>query len=93
MQKDFVSLPEIKRRSTRAGALVRRAAFGRNRRWVGWSGEVLFDEVGKVSGSWIGRNFAYKPVVVKSAERLLGKIRCVKVVRAFPTYLEGKIVE
>jgi MiaB-like tRNA modifying enzyme len=93
MQKDFVPLPEIKRRSTRAGALVRRAAFERNRRWVGWSGEVLFDEVGKVSGSWIGRNFAYKPVVVKSAERLLGKIRCVKVVRAFPTYLEGKIVE
>jgi threonylcarbamoyladenosine tRNA methylthiotransferase CDKAL1 len=93
MRKDFVPLVEIKRRSTRAGALARRVAFERNGRWVGWSGEVLFDEVGKVSGSWVGRNFVYKPVVVKSAERLLGKIRCVKVVRAFPTYLEGEVVE
>jgi MiaB-like tRNA modifying enzyme len=93
MQRDFVSVPEIKLRSRRAGALARKVAFERNLRWVGWSGEVLFDEAGKVSGSWVGRNFAYKPVAMKSVERLLGQTRRVEVVKAFPTYLEGKVVE
>jgi MiaB/RimO family radical SAM methylthiotransferase len=93
MQEDFVSVREVKRRSRVAGAFVRDVSFERNLRWVGWSGEVLFDEVGKVLGSWVGRNFAYKPVVVRSVERLLGKVKQVRVVRAFPTYLEGRLVE
>jgi tRNA A37 methylthiotransferase MiaB len=61
----------------------------RNQRWIGWTGEVLVDEKGKVAGSWIGRNFAYKPVTVKSSENLLGKTLRVKVVKAFSTYLAG----
>jgi tRNA A37 methylthiotransferase MiaB len=67
-------------------------ACERNTRWVGWRGEVLIDEVGKVAGSWVGRNFAYKPVAVKSAEPLLGRTVTVEVVGAFPTFLEGRIV-
>jgi hypothetical protein len=50
------------------------------------------DEEGKVAGSWIGRNFAYRPVVLKSPEPLLGKTVIVEVVRSFDTFLEGKIV-
>jgi len=92
MQKDFVAADEVKRRSVRAGALAKKLAFDRNRRWVGWTGEVLIDEVGKVSGSWVGRNFAYKPVALRSAESLLGKTVRVKIVNAFPTFLEGKLV-
>jgi len=64
----------------------------RNREWVGWEGEVLVDEVGKISGSWIGRNFAYKPIVVQSNSDLLGKIVKVKVVKAFSTYLKGELI-
>jgi MiaB-like tRNA modifying enzyme len=93
MQRDFVSSSEIKRRSRKAGALARTVGFERNLRWVGWSGEVLFDEVGNVSGSWAGRNFAYKPVVVSCVENLLGQVRRVRVVKAFPTYLAGEVVE
>jgi len=94
MEKDFVSLSEIKRRSSAMAELVRKIVFERNRRWVGWAGDVLVDEVGKVSGSWVGRNFAYKPIVVKAGveEDLLGRILRVKVVRAFETYLEGEML-
>jgi threonylcarbamoyladenosine tRNA methylthiotransferase CDKAL1 len=93
MREKFVPSREVRRRSRVLGGLVRRVVFGRNRRWLGWSGEVLFDETGKVLGSWVGRNFAYRPVVVKSDLRLLGEKRRVRVVAAFPTYLEGVVVE
>ena len=53
------------------------------------------DEIGKVSGSWIGRNSAYKSVVLMDASSsdLNGKKLYVKVVKAFRTYLEGKLVD
>jgi MiaB-like tRNA modifying enzyme len=92
MQGDFVPLQEIKRRSGVAAKLAKEVAFERNQSWVGWTGEVFFDEVGKVSGSWVGRNFAYKPVVVKSSENMLGRMSNVKVLRAFSTHLEGDVV-
>jgi tRNA A37 methylthiotransferase MiaB len=53
----------------------------------------LIDEIGKAPGSWVGRNLAYKPVVVKSAKNLLGEALNVRVTNAFPTYLEGEIAE
>ncbi|MBM4400921.1 MAG: tRNA (N(6)-L-threonylcarbamoyladenosine(37)-C(2))-methylthiotransferase [Crenarchaeota archaeon] len=91
MQDEFVEMEEIKRRSIEAAKLVKRISLERNQRWIGWSGEVLVDEKGKVAGSWIGRNFAYKPVTVKSSENLLGKTLQVKVAKAFSTHLAGTI--
>ena len=95
MREDFVPFPEIKRRSGLAAELARRVASERNRRWVGWTGEILVDEVGKVPGSWVGRNLAYKPVVLKNAVlgNILGKTLRVRIVKAFATYLEGEVVE
>lgn len=95
MREEFLSPREVKRRSGVTAELAVRVASERNKRWVGWTGEVLVDEVGKVSGSWVGRNFAYKPVVVKTdgSESLLGRIVTARAVRAFPTYLEAKIVQ
>lgn len=94
MYEDFVSSQEIKRRSGVTAKLAKKVAFDRNQRWIGWTGEVLVDEIGKVSGSWIGRNFAYKPIVLKNSGSgdLIGKTFRVKVVKAFTTYLEGEIV-
>ena len=82
---------EIKRRSTEAAKLVKRIALERNQSWVGWSGEVLVEEKGNVPGSWIGRNFAYKPVALKSSANLLGKNLRIKVVKAFSSHLSGTI--
>jgi len=86
---DTVEPAEIKRRSSEAAKLVKQLALERNKRWIGWSGEVLVDEKGKVPDSWIGRNFAYKPVILKSPVNLLGKRLQVTVTKAFSTHLEG----
>jgi threonylcarbamoyladenosine tRNA methylthiotransferase CDKAL1 len=91
MHDRFVESTEIKRRSTEAAKLVKRISLERNQRWIGWTGEVLIDEKGKVPGSWIGRNFAYKPIVVKGSANLLGKTLQVKVEKAFSTYLAGTV--
>ena len=87
---DTVEPAEIKRRSSEAAKLVKQVSLERNKRWIGWSGEIIVDEKGKVAGSWIGRNFAYKPVTLKSSANLLGETLRVKVVQAFSTYLAGK---
>ncbi len=88
---DAVEPAEIKYRSTVISRRARHIAFRRNNRWVNWKGEILVDEKGKTPGSWIGRNFAYRPVVVKSPENLLGKVVPVKVVKPFSTYLAANI--
>jgi MiaB-like tRNA modifying enzyme len=87
----LVDREEIKRRSTVAAELVRNLSLERNQRWIDWVGEVLVDEKGKVEGSWVGRNFAYKPVAVRSTDNLLGKVMRVEVVEASATYLKGTL--
>ena len=89
----MVSLPpkEVKMRSREVAELARRISFERNRTWMGWEGTVLFDEKGK-GESWMGRNFAYKPIVVKGSESLVGTFVQVRVVNAFSTYLEAEVV-
>ena len=93
MQDGLVELAEIKRRSTVAAALAKQLSFQQNQRWLGWSGKVLFDEKGKVAGTWVGRNFAYKPIAIKSQNNLLGKTLRVNVVEAKATYLKGTLAE
>jgi tRNA A37 methylthiotransferase MiaB len=93
MHDCLVDPEEIKRRSTVAAELVKRISLERNQRWGSWVGEILVDEKGKVEGSWVGRNFAYKPIAVKSSDNLLGKTVRIKVVEAFATYLKGIIIE
>lgn len=93
IRKGLVDKEETKRRSAKAAEVAKEISAAQNRKWVGWSGQVLVDEKGKVEGSWIGRNFAYKPVVVKCGDELLGKIVSVEVVEASQTYLKGKIVD
>jgi threonylcarbamoyladenosine tRNA methylthiotransferase CDKAL1 len=93
MQKDAVPWSEIKRRSIMASALAKKLSLENNRRLVGWTGEILIDEVGKVPGSWVGRNFAYKPVAVKTTSKLIGKFVPVEIMKAFPTYLLSTIIQ
>ncbi len=35
-----------------------------NEKWLNWKGEILIDEKGK-NDTWVGRNVAYKPVIVR----------------------------
>jgi len=86
-----VNVDEVKARSQALTGLVRRLALEKNRRWVGWAGEVLVDEKGK-GHSWIGRNFAYRPVVVKGKDVLFGRFLNVKITKAWSTYLEAEAI-
>ena len=91
MRSQAIEKGEIKRRSTQAAKLARRVSLERNQRWIGWTGEILVDEKGKVTGTWVGRNFAYKPIAVKSSAELLGKTLRVRVGNAFSTHLAATI--
>jgi len=91
MKDGLVEKEETKRRSTLTSELSKQLSAERNRQWLKWIGEVLVDEKGKVEGTWIGRNFAYKPIAVKSTGNLLGKTLKVEVVETFGTYLKGEI--
>jgi threonylcarbamoyladenosine tRNA methylthiotransferase CDKAL1 len=92
MQDEAVDKVEIKHRSAEAAALAREISLQRNQLWAGWSGEILIDEQGKIEGSWVGRNFAYKPIAVQSRCDLLGKRIQVKVKRAFSTHLTAELL-
>jgi len=85
------SSKEIKSRSSIASKLTKLISLENNKKWIGWSGKILIDEKGKVPESWVGRNYAYKPIVVKKSELILGKFVRVEIIKAFPTYLEGKL--
>jgi len=87
-----VPIREVSERSRKIADLSKKISSEKNEKWLGWEGRILVDEKGKVSGSWIGRNSAYKPMVIKSDQALLGKFIDVRVVKTFATYLEAKIL-
>lgn len=89
--QDFKQLsPEIiNERSERISKLVRELSLERNKEWIGWEGTVLVSKKGKKPGQWLGRNPAYKLVLVESKEKLLGKFIDVKIREADYAYLTG----
>jgi len=92
---DQVHGNETKKRSSFLTALHTNIARMQNERWIGWQGKVLIDEIGK-NNSLIGRNFAYKPIVIKSHTEpnpvnSLGRSIEVKIVNVTPYDLRGKI--
>jgi tRNA A37 methylthiotransferase MiaB len=93
MTENLVSQTEIKRRSAKTASLARKLSLERNQKWLDWEGTILIDEKGKIGNSWIGRNCAYKPIVIKNTDNLLGKIFRVKIEKAFNTHLTGTIVK
>ena len=85
---------EVSERSRRMTHLVRRISLEKNRAWLNWKGRILIDEHGKQPDTFIGRNFAYKPIVVKSeSESLFGTFVDVRVTKAFQTYLETETID
>ncbi len=66
--------------------LVRRIGLRNNEKWLGWEGEIIIDE--EVDNAIEGRNFAYKPIVIKEKINL-GNFVGVKIIDAKPNYLVG----
>ncbi len=68
----------IMSRSKKLHVLSRQITLQKNLEFIGWEGHVFVDELGKKAGTFIGRNFAYKPIVV-SGKGLLGRDVKVKI--------------
>ncbi len=80
----------IKERSKRLAKICREISIKKNKQWIGKQHVILISEKGK-KGGWKGRNFAYKPVIVKTNRNLLGKFVNVSIIDAKQTYLIGNL--
>ena len=64
-----LSIDALKERTKRLNALFLDIATKRNKAWKGWQGKILITEQGK-NGTRVGRNYVYKPVVLKGDFRI-----------------------
>ena len=81
---------ETKIRSTKLKLLFEEISLKENQAWIGWSGWIIIDEKESKKETAVGRNFAYKPVVVKGTHPLGTKL-FVKISAATTYYLSGEI--
>ena len=88
-QMEQIDVSEVKRRSKIIFDLAKKISQERNEEWIGWEGEVLFDEVS--DGIIKGRNFAYKQVVTDDKVKL-GQNVNVKITKAMPNGLHGVLL-
>ena len=84
-----IEVAEVKRRSKIAYELITKISKENNQKWIGWKGEVLFDE--EFESQTRGRNFAYKPIFVDE-EPKIGEISSVEITDATNHSLVGKII-
>jgi len=80
-----------KERSRIATEISRKISLEKNEEWINWFGDVLIIEKGRKENQFIGRNFAYKPVLIESRENLLGRIISADITDASPVHLIGKL--
>ena len=83
-----IDASEVKRRSKIIFDLINQTAFEKNQKWVGWKGQVLFDE--KTEEGIKGRNFAYKSIFVSDPVEI-GQVCDVEITDATKHSLIGKI--
>lgn len=87
--RDQIDVTVIKKRSKEIFELSNMIGLERNQEWIGWKGDVLFDE--RVEDSIKGRNYAYKPIFVDDDVRL-GHKATVKITNATKHGLYGSVV-
>lgn len=80
----------VKNRGIEMTKVFHKTARGENKKWLNWQGEVIIEEKG-INNSWIGRNFAYRPVILEGNFKL-GDVVNVKITKTTDIDLRGKIV-
>jgi len=68
--EDQIDGAEIKKRVAILTNAFDYVAFARNKTWRNWEGAIIIDEKGK-DDTVVGRNFAYKPVILENKEGIL----------------------
>lgn len=87
-----ISINEIKKRSSKLMSLANKISLAKNKELIGLQYICLVDRRG-FDGTWLARNHAYKLVVLRSKENLLGKSIYVKISDATPHYLIGERIK
>ncbi|PKM91859.1 MAG: hypothetical protein CVU81_03615 [Euryarchaeota archaeon HGW-Euryarchaeota-1] len=82
---------EKMRRSKSIKSSFEKSTLKRNEFWKKWSGEIFINEK-KNKCTFVGRNYAYKPIVVRSQENLLGKRVNIKISEVRELFLRGEII-
>lgn len=72
---EMIQIPvaEVKNRSKKLFDIINKIALQNNQQWIGWTGQVLFDE--QTDDMVRGRNFAYKPVFVEESVKVGDKVQ------------------
>ncbi|WP_316504560.1 tRNA (N(6)-L-threonylcarbamoyladenosine(37)-C(2))-methylthiotransferase [Nitrosopumilus sp.] len=83
-----IDVAEVKRRSKMIFEQINKISVENNKKWIGWKGNVLFDE--KTEEGVKGRNFAYRPVFVQD-EVDIGQSHMVEITSVTVNRLVGKI--
>lgn len=83
----------INERSKLLTTIIKEISLQQNRKWLNWIGKCFVNEKGKIDGTMIGRNNAYRPIVLKTTDVVLGNTYNVKIIEAHSTYLTAKIFE
>ncbi len=82
----------VNERSERMSETVRKISFEKNKEWMHWEGSVLVSKKGKEAGQWLGRNPAYKLILVENKENLLGKFVKVRIKEVGYSHLTGVLI-
>ncbi|UCG00474.1 MAG: tRNA (N(6)-L-threonylcarbamoyladenosine(37)-C(2))-methylthiotransferase [Candidatus Heimdallarchaeota archaeon] len=77
-------------RSRELTRLTREITQRELKKWIGWKGIMLIDEIGKLANQYIGRNTSYLPIVIEDGDLSLGQFLTVFVTDTGPTYLIGE---
>ena len=82
----------INARSKSLTSIIKEISLERNKKWLDLTGNCFVNKNGKIDGTMIGRNFAYRPIVLKNSDVVLGNHYNVKIVEAQSNYLVGEIL-
>ena len=84
-----IDVSEVKKRSKEIFELINQIALENNQKWIGWKGDVLFNE--KTDEGIKGRNFAYKSIGTDDSVEI-GQTRTVEITDVTKHSLVGKII-
>lgn len=88
--KDDVARGEKHKRKLELNEILKKTALDINKKYIGKVVEALIDRKNKY---WVGKTKSYKTVEIKSSKNLLGKFVKVKITKATPWGLSGKLYE
>lgn len=83
-----IDMEEVKKRSKLIFEQINKISLSNNEKWIGWEGDVLFDE--KTEEGIKGRNYAYKPIFVPENVEI-GQSMKVKITDVTQNSLIGQI--